>query len=155
MITITTSTLIIIILVIATAVGWWLAWKENNLRNEEKSAAEAALNAIVESHEKEILEVEDLVKAKISEISSGYAQALTEANESLELYESYIKNFDAAITLTGKKLEEIDLKGMFSSDDEIGFFFLVVKDLQSVLNKFKIEKELLDSKHEDDVKEDN
>jgi hypothetical protein len=34
------------------------------------------------------------------------------------------------------KLKQIDHKGSFESDDEIGFFFKEVKNIQATLNEF-------------------
>ena len=36
------------------------------------------------------------------------------------------------------KIKEVDIKGSFKSDDEIGFFFQQIKYLQDQLNNFKI-----------------
>ena len=55
-------------------------------------------------------------------------------------YKQYIDSIDDAIYYTDKKLKEIDEKGMFKSDDEIGFFFTKVKEIQSILNQYKIPK---------------
>jgi hypothetical protein len=53
-------------------------------------------------------------------------------------YEIYMKNMSDAIEFSNKKLKEIDAKGSFESDDEIGFFFKEVKVLQEMLNDFKL-----------------
>jgi hypothetical protein len=53
-------------------------------------------------------------------------------------YENYMKNMSGTIDFTNKKLKEIDAKGSFESDDEIGFFFKEVKILQEMLNDFNI-----------------
>jgi hypothetical protein len=37
-----------------------------------------------------------------------------------------------------KKLKEVDRLGAFKSDDEVGFFFEAVKEIQEQLNDFKI-----------------
>jgi hypothetical protein len=37
-----------------------------------------------------------------------------------------------------KKLKEVDRLGAFKSDDEVGFFFETVKEIQEQLNDFKI-----------------
>jgi len=53
-------------------------------------------------------------------------------------YENYMKNLSGTIDFANKKLKEIDAKGSFESDDEIGFFFKEVKILQEMLNDFNI-----------------
>lgn len=59
-------------------------------------------------------------------------------NEILVLYQVYLNKISGIIELSDKKLKEIDHKGSFESDDEIGFFFQSVKQLQEALNAFKI-----------------
>jgi hypothetical protein len=53
-------------------------------------------------------------------------------------YMEYLSKISGIIELSDKKLKEIDYKGSFESDDEIGFFFKSVKQLQEALNAFKI-----------------
>lgn len=55
-----------------------------------------------------------------------------------ELY-NHILRISEVIKFSEKKLEEIDEKGSFKSDDEVGFFFISLKAIQSVLNQFKID----------------
>ena len=42
------------------------------------------------------------------------------------------------IELTDEKLKKLDSRGSFKSDDEIGFFFNQVMELQKILNEFNI-----------------
>ena len=111
---------------------------------------ESQVQSLIQTREEELLEVEELVKNKVSEIGKAYKDVLDDQNETLEIYEKYMKNFDATIQAVDARLEVLDEKGMFNSDDEIGFFFRYVKDLQGVLNKFKIEKEELDEQQKKD-----
>jgi hypothetical protein len=53
-------------------------------------------------------------------------------------YMEYLSRISSIIELSDKKLKEIDHKGSFESDDEIGFFFQSVKQLQEALNAFQI-----------------
>jgi len=59
-------------------------------------------------------------------------------NEILVSYQVYLNKISGIIELSDKKLKEIDHKVSFESDDEIGFFFQSVKQLQEALNAFKI-----------------
>jgi hypothetical protein len=52
--------------------------------------------------------------------------------------ETYFQGVSNAINYTNKRLEEIDEKGTFESDDEIGWFFESIKTLQRELNDFNI-----------------
>ena len=54
-------------------------------------------------------------------------------------YREFILKFQEAINKTQKRLEEIDEKGMFKSDDEIGWFFNEIKRLQKQIDSFNID----------------
>jgi len=49
----------------------------------------------------------------------------------------FIENFQLSIEESDKKLQELDTRGSFSSDDEIGWFFNEIKKLQNALSRFK------------------
>ena len=53
-------------------------------------------------------------------------------------YMTYLNKISDYIEITDKRLKEIDQKGSFESDDEIGFFFEQLKNIQSVLNSFNV-----------------
>jgi len=55
-------------------------------------------------------------------------------------YMQYLTRIDTAIEESDKRLKKIDEKGMFRSDDEIGWFFDQVQKLQSILNEFRVQK---------------
>ena len=63
---------------------------------------------------------------------------ITLRDEILISYQIYLNKVSDIIELSDKKLKEIDHRGSFESDDEIGFFFQSVKQLQETLNVFKI-----------------
>lgn len=159
-VTINYETLMLIIFAIIGGIGWILASKEHSDKikvkekfeselAENKAKHEAELAEALEIRENDLADSERLVAERIKDIETVYKQALDDQNESLELYERYIRNFDAAITLSDKKVKEVDAKGSFSSDDELGFFFQNILFIQSALNKFKVDKEELDIKQAD------
>ena len=49
---------------------------------------------------------------------------------------AFIENFQLSIEESDKKLKELDTRGSFSSDDEIGWFFNEIKNLQNALSRF-------------------
>ncbi len=55
-------------------------------------------------------------------------------------YSEYISKLSAIVELSDVKLKELDDTGVFKSDDEIGFFFDNVKELQSILNDFIVKE---------------
>ena len=55
-------------------------------------------------------------------------------------YLNYLDRLSKVIELSEKKLDEIDKSGAFKSDDEVGFFFKSVTQLQDILNDFKLKR---------------
>jgi hypothetical protein len=53
-------------------------------------------------------------------------------------YLGYLERLSQVIELTDEKLKKLDSRGSFKSDDEIGFFFNQVMELQKILNEFNI-----------------
>jgi len=58
--------------------------------------------------------------------------------EILLSYLDYLNKISGIIDFSDQKMKEIDSKETFKSDDEIGFFFEQIKQIQDVLNQFKI-----------------
>ena len=62
-------------------------------------------------------------------------------NEKMEdlnrYYADLFIQFKEIIKVSDERLHEIDVKGSFRSDDEIGWFFEQVRHIQGVLNEFK------------------
>jgi len=56
----------------------------------------------------------------------------------LAQYLSYMDNLSKQIEYMDEKLNKIDAKGTFKSDDEIGWFFDQIKVMQNQLNNFKL-----------------
>ena len=50
---------------------------------------------------------------------------------------NFINELQSSIEESDKKLQELDAKGSFSSDDEIGWFFNEIKLLQNKLSRFR------------------
>jgi hypothetical protein len=53
-------------------------------------------------------------------------------------YMSYLNKVSDIIEMSNKKLKEVDARESFKSDDEVGFFFESIKQIQSILNQFNI-----------------
>lgn len=63
-------------------------------------------------------------------------------------YEKYMIDWEEKKEIMSKiileselKLKEIDYKGSFEADDEVGYFFIMLKEIQNLLND--AEKDLL------------
>ena len=53
-------------------------------------------------------------------------------------YMKYLNKLTTAIEESDKRLKVIDEKGLFKSDDEIGWFFKEIEKIQEALNEFTL-----------------
>jgi hypothetical protein len=53
---------------------------------------------------------------------------------------TYLNKISDTIEVADKKLKEVDNKGSFKSDDEVGFVFEQIKNIQTILNTFIIKE---------------
>jgi len=58
----------------------------------------------------------------------------------LKGYLDYLDKISRVIEVSDKRLKDIDARGTFKSDDEVGFFFQAIKQLQDILNEFQLRK---------------
>jgi hypothetical protein len=61
------------------------------------------------------------------------------AEDILISYKTYIDKLKQQIEFSNKRINEINAKGTFTSDDEIGWFFKEIQTLQALLNQFKMD----------------
>ncbi|MCP4971583.1 MAG: hypothetical protein GY932_13445 [Arcobacter sp.] len=52
-------------------------------------------------------------------------------------YDGFISEYSKQLENSQTRLDEIDAKGIFKSDDEIGWFFKQIKRLQDDVSRFK------------------
>jgi hypothetical protein len=64
-------------------------------------------------------------------------------------YEDLITEFQKIITFSTDKMKLVDFKGHYQSDDETGFFFEQLKDLQLLLDGIFETEEIKDAKTKD------
>ena len=53
-------------------------------------------------------------------------------------YQEYINGLGSTVEFMNKRIKEIDAKGTFSSDDEVGFFFDRLKMLNDMLRPYNV-----------------
>ena len=64
-------------------------------------------------------------------------------------YENLIVQFQQIIEFSTEKMKQVDSNGHYESDDETGFFFQQLKDIQLLLNSvFEPDKETNDAEKE-------
>ena len=62
------------------------------------------------------------------------------AEDILVGYLNYLDKMSKVIEVADARLKKIDHRGTFQSDDEVGFFFDQIKNLQEILNEFKLRR---------------
>ena len=55
-------------------------------------------------------------------------------------YMEYLDQISKTIEFSDEKMKKIDSQGIFKSDDEIGFMYEQIKELQKILSNFRIDK---------------
>jgi hypothetical protein len=53
-------------------------------------------------------------------------------------YQEYINGLGSTVEFMNKRIKEIDAKGTFNSDDEVGFFFERLKMLNDMLRPYDV-----------------
>ena len=60
------------------------------------------------------------------------------AEDILVGYLEYLDKISRVIEAADTKVKQIDIRGSYESDDEIGFFFKQIKKIQEILNEFQL-----------------
>ena len=55
-------------------------------------------------------------------------------------YQNYLDSLSRIVEFADEKIKTIDSKGIFKTDDEVGFMYEEIKNLQKILSNFKIDK---------------
>ena len=74
--------------------------------------------------------------------------ALFYALKRINQYENLITQIQQIIQFSAERMKVVDSKGTFESDDEVGFFFKEIKEIQSILNEIFETGETEDAKKE-------
>ena len=67
-----------------------------------------------------------------------YEDELTKRQNAIISYQDYINDLGNTIEFMTKRIDEIDAKGTFKSDDEVGFFFDRLKMLNEMIRPYNI-----------------
>ena len=63
---------------------------------------------------------------------------LKRRQEAIISYQEYINGLGSTVEFMTKRIEEVDAKGTFKSDDEVGFFFERLKMLNDMLRPYDV-----------------
>ena len=76
-----------------------------------------------------------IILAIVLTVSFFIVRNLLQKNEQLE---DFISKQSEAINICDQRLKEIDDKGIFYADDQIGWFFKELQKIQEALNEFTL-----------------
>ena len=62
---------------------------------------------------------------------------------------SYVSDVTELIVKSQERIQEIDQKGTFQADDEVGFFFENLKEIQNILNSANLDEPRATSQEEE------
>jgi len=60
--------------------------------------------------------------------------------DALDKRDKYIDDMSIIMSESDRKIKEIDSKQIFESDDEIGWFFKGIKEIQALINEYNSNK---------------
>jgi uncharacterized protein YoxC len=67
-----------------------------------------------------------------------FEDELNKRQDAIISYQEYINGLGSTVEFMNKRIKEIDAKGTFSSDDEVGFFFERLKMLNDMLRPYNV-----------------
>jgi hypothetical protein len=67
-----------------------------------------------------------------------YEDELNKRQEAIISYQEYINGLGSTVEFMTKRIDEIDSRGTFKSDDEVGFFFERLKMLNDMLRPYNV-----------------
>ena len=87
-----------------------------------------------------LINVGILLLAVISYVIINLLRKNEKFEEMIEMQNQYIETISNLMRESDKKVKEIDSKQIFQSDDEIGWFFTGIKEIQDLINEYNIKK---------------
>ena len=81
-----------------------------------------------------------LLLAAISYVIFNLLRKNEKFEEMIEMQNQYIETISNLMKESDRKIKEIDSKQIFQSDDEIGWFFTGIKEIQELINEYNIKK---------------
>ncbi len=85
-----------------------------------------------------LINVGILVIGTISYIIWNLLKKNEKQEDIIRTQNTYIQTITTIMTESNKKIKEIDSKQIFQSDDEIGWFFNGIKEIQGLINEYNI-----------------
>ena len=85
-----------------------------------------------------LINVGILVIGTISYIIWNLLKKNEKQEDIIKTQNEYIQTISTLMTESNKKIKEIDSKQIFQADDEIGWFFKGIKEIQDLINEYNI-----------------
>lgn len=74
-------------------------------------------------------------------ISIRTVRKIEKQEDIIQLQNNYIVKISGLIGDSAKKLKEMDTLGAFEADDEVGYFFKALQDIQQRLDEYSLESD--------------
>jgi hypothetical protein len=87
-----------------------------------------------------LINVGIVVLATITYVIINLLRKNEKFEEMIEMQNQYIETISNLMRESDRKIKEIDSKQIFQSDDEIGWFFTGIKEIQELINEYNIKK---------------
>ena len=87
-----------------------------------------------------LINVGVLVFGTISYIIWNLMRKNERLEDAINQRDEYIDAMSVLMSESNRKIKEIDSKQIFESDDEIGWFFKGIKEIQELINEYNLNK---------------
>ena len=85
-----------------------------------------------------LINVGIIIVGIISYIIWNLLRKIERQEDIISTQNQYIQTISTIMSESNKKIKEIDSKQIFQSDDEIGWFFNGIKEIQELINEYNI-----------------
>ena len=95
---------------------------------------------IIQSYNLILINIGLLIFGTISYVIWNLMRKNEKLEDAIDKRDKYIDTMSTIMSESDRKIKEIDSKQIFESDDEIGWFFKGIKEIQELINEYNINK---------------
>lgn len=116
----------------------------SNKLKEQSNKHEQVIEELTKESEEQLKDLAKTCQDAIESQQKASNEVIAQQKETIELYEKWMANLNLLIHVGEQNVREVDEKGVFDSEDDLGVWFKAIKDMQEAINKFKVEKKVLE-----------
>ena len=95
---------------------------------------------IIQSYNLILINIGLLIFGTISYVIWNLMRKNEKLEDAIDKRDKYIDTMSTIMSESDRKIKEIDSKQIFESDDEIGWFFKGIKEIQELINEYNINR---------------